>query len=513
MEQPSSGGFGPTSSRGEKLGGGERKQQDENNNNSHWNCFQNSVSSQSMIQNYTNFKTSDSPARLMRWSDGKWDELSGDAISEAKFAFSERRPMVEVKLDGNDYIFDFFRMLQIDVGSGLQRSIAWIDVKGDCYFPKFFIDESLIDDGNDDDDDDDNEGFDYACDENPKIEIEIKIHGNNDDSSSGNNRCKRKFTREGKIEAENEDTADSSCNNGEKGDTKRQRLVVPVANDMGTMTWPNARLLGEGERSCSIVRDLFMTGMKKVDSSVRITNIHQFTRNGPLEKARWEAFHKQMEMTEAARGRSNTVFAWHGTSKKGVFDILAHGFGWPSKVSGPQAHGVGVYFAPARLPHLSDMLSEIDDDGEKHLVLCRVILGNIEKVEAGSEQFHPSSTAFDSGADDLVNPKCYIVWSTNMNTHILPECVVTYKSSNGQNGETMGVELLQWIPNGTSSVVAKLFSKLGSLLPAPKVEELKALCMTYKAGKMAKDLFIKQLKFVVGNEMLQSAISDVQGSK
>lgn len=77
----------------------------------------------------------------------------------------------------------------------------------------------------------------------------------------------------------------------------------------------------------------------------------------------------------------------------------------------------------------SAMQSEVDNNGEKHIILCRVILGNIEKVEAGSQQCRPSSVEFDTGADDPINPKWYVVWSTNMNSHILPECVISYKSS------------------------------------------------------------------------------------
>lgn len=72
--------------------------------------------------------------------------------------------------------------------------------------------------------------------------------------------------------------------------------------------------------------------------------------------------------------------------------------------------------------------SEPDDNGEKHVILCRVILGNVEKVEAGSQQCHPSSAEFDTGVDDLRNPKWYVVWSTNMNRHVLPDCVVSYRS-------------------------------------------------------------------------------------
>lgn len=79
------------------------------------------------------------------------------------------------------------------------------------------------------------------------------------------------------------------------------------------------------------------------------------------------------------------------------------------------------------------MMSEIDENGEKHVILCRVILGKCEKVEAGSLQSYPSSVEYDTGVDDLNNPRWYTVWHGNMNTHILPECVVSYRPVN-KNG-------------------------------------------------------------------------------
>lgn len=63
-------------------------------------------------------------------------------------------------------------------------------------------------------------------------------------------------------------------------------------------------------------------------------------------------FQKQIEITKAARGVSNTVYAWHGASAKGVESILAHGFGVPGKVSGPECYGVGVYLSPLGLPYM-----------------------------------------------------------------------------------------------------------------------------------------------------------------
>jgi len=79
---------------------------------------------------------------------------------------------------------------------------------------------------------------------------------------------------------------------------------------------------------------------------------------------------------------------------------------------------------------LSAKFSEADDNGEKHIIPCRAILGNVEKVVTGSQHYYPSGIEFYTGADDPKNhPKCYVVWSSVMNRHIIPECVVSFKSS------------------------------------------------------------------------------------
>ena len=77
------------------------------------------------------------------------------------------------------------------------------------------------------------------------------------------------------------------------------------------------------------------------------------------------------------------------------------------------------------------MRSVADEKAERHVMLCAVILGKVEKVDAGSQQRYPSSPEFDSGADDPQNPKWYAVWPTNVCSHILPECVVSYNCSPG----------------------------------------------------------------------------------
>lgn len=51
----------------------------------------------------------------------------------------------------------------------------------------------------------------------------------------------------------------------------------------------------------------------------------------------------------------------------------------------------------------------------------------MEVVGRGSVQCHPSTEDFDSGVDDLQSPHHYIVWNMNMNTHIFPEYVFSFK--------------------------------------------------------------------------------------
>lgn len=250
----------------------------------------------------------------MNYRNGSWIDLSSELVDSVKSNFLERKPIVDAQIEGSKYVFDFLRMLQIDFATGKQRSIAWIDVSGNCFFPKVFIGEE-----NDD------------CSETSetnatKIEIEININNNL-----------------GKRQREAVDQ-DDEVNSEEV--SKRQHLV---ANGLDSPKWLNTRLLRETEKAYILVRDYFLAGIKKINAGATITSIHQCTRNGHLERARFEVFQKQIEITKAARGASNIVYAWYGASARGVDSILAHGFGVPNKTS---THGVGVYLSRVGLSGL-----------------------------------------------------------------------------------------------------------------------------------------------------------------
>ncbi|KAH7567588.1 hypothetical protein ACOSP7_010432 [Xanthoceras sorbifolium] len=430
-------------------------------------------SAQLVNHNVNNFKRSGSPARLMNYRNGTWVDFPTEVVGAVKSWFLDRKPIVDFIIEGSKCVFDFLRMLQIDFETGKQRSIAWIDENGNCFFPKIFLD------------DDNSNSSDNSESNTTKVEIEIEIIIND-------NSEKRK------REAVDKDDEVNSVDL-----LKRQRLIPNGGGVTDSSRWMNSRLLREAEKAYTLISDYFLSGIKKIDAGATITAIHQCTRAGHLERARFEVFQKQIEFTKAARGASNTVYAWHGTSARGVESILAHGFGVPSKIS---TCGVGIYLSPIGLPGLSAKLAEADQNGEKHIILCRVILGNVEKVETGSQQSYPSSVDFDSGSDDLKSPNWYIVWSSKMNRHILPECVVSYKPSGYVQGQLRG-------PMCTKYPLEKLFSKMKSSLSPSKLQEVINLYNSYKDGKMAKDNFFKQLRLVAGDETLLSTIREIRASE
>lgn len=102
----------------------------------------------------------------------------------------------------------------------------------------------------------------------------------------------------------------------------------------------------------------------------------------------------------------------------------------------------------------------VDEDGLRHLLLCRVILGKMEVVHPGSQQYHPSSEDFDSGVDNLPAPKKYIVWSTHMNTHILPEYAVTFRAPPCLKGEQLYNTCLFLFPFRVRVMIARSCTNL-----------------------------------------------------
>ncbi|KAI6682872.1 hypothetical protein NL676_028785 [Syzygium grande] len=194
--------------------------------------------------------------------------------------------------------------------------------------------------------------------------------------------------------------------------------------------------LREGDEVHRYIKERFISQLGAVAEQVTVVAIHQNCYSSFLAKARAEAFQVYSQAVQKKGGgeTANVRHAWYTTSKEEVPKILSYGFGYSGKPENSGLYGCGVYFAPDYCPLESVMSAPIDNDGLQHLLLCRVILGKSELVSQCSEQSHPSSEQYDSGVDNLSSPRRYIVWRNHVNTHVLPEFVVSFRTPRSLRG-------------------------------------------------------------------------------
>jgi hypothetical protein len=165
----------------------------------------------------------------------------------------------------------------------------------------------------------------------------------------------------------------------------------------------------EEEREFQVIKHKFISGLGSIGLHTQIEGIHKNNHSGFTKQARLQSFLIFARAVEKkCGGNANVKYAWYGSSKQDIRNIVDHGFG-------PNKDGY-VSLSPDHSPIRSMKSSDTDENGVRHIVLCRVILGKTELVHSGSGQCNPSWEEFDNGVDNLQSPNKYIVWRTHMNT-------------------------------------------------------------------------------------------------
>ncbi|XP_077210802.1 putative inactive poly [ADP-ribose] polymerase SRO1 [Tasmannia lanceolata] len=683
------------------------------------------------LQNQANFEKSDIPSKIMFFLNGNWTDFPPETFEILKRAFVSRNPSVVFEFDGSTQLLDFLRMLQIDLTSGHERSVAWIDVKGKCFFPKVFVggdsgfdSESPLElkivvnienskvvqvktnvqsenkgcEGREIDQivrreiggELGNLGYSRKVKEidqivRREIEGELGNLGNsrkvkeiavripdlnekevteveeiapphlclNDNEAVNDNSAEiaaRMVSKDKEVVDDNvnevaarlmylkrngatngisanvvqdmEVTAHQVLKENEVGDgnfvstdkgNKSQERLDNVADKVAIELRCNGESsnLGERKLECTIspsdkasdemldsskrvclsgspelgmscrksrfdsmgrdlaklsendeayiaVMNMFLRGMLKIDTGVKVREIYCCSHASSTGSARLRVFDKLVEMTKATRGDANIRYGWYGTSPKVVESIVLHGFGQVEARSRAKGYGIGLYLSPEGDSHSSASQSEPDDNETFYVVLCRAIMGNMEQIEMGSHQCHPSNKGFDSGVDDLIDPKCYVIWSTRVNTHILPEYVVGFAVSEHlqelprrRNGELKStnlphscgspIESPRSVPSPVHAVLPTahppsmdtqiqsrirlpspglapnmsfpaLFSLLRNHLPESSMETLEDGYNEYKASRIAKDDLVQRIRLTVGDDLLIRAIQCIRRS-
>nr|GLL36213.1 probable inactive poly [ADP-ribose] polymerase SRO5 [Ipomoea trifida] len=270
----------------------------------------------------------------------------------------------------------------------------------------------------------------------------------------------------------------------------------------------NCRLFGveEGNREHHIMEQKLVLGLRGVGMHAAIESIekNEFS-SSVMKKAKLQAFCLFATAVEekSGFGNGNMQFAWLGASKKELTSILQHGFDPSMNKDGSFGHG--VYLCPDYFPLGCLNSAMADENGMRHVLYCRVILGKTELVRPGSTQWHPSSQEFDCGVDDLVFPKKYIVWSTNINTHILPLYIISFTISSLNAHNSFGVQrntVSQKKPNPPRITFPSLVAELEKFLPPQIMQSITTYVKDHREGKITRLEMIKRLRRLAGDELI-----------
>ncbi|CAA3006980.1 probable inactive poly [ADP-ribose] polymerase SRO2 isoform X1 [Olea europaea subsp. europaea] len=187
--------------------------------------------------------------------------------------------------------------------------------------------------------------------------------------------------------------------------------------------------LDEEKNEHIVIKDSFLMGMRLLGKESDVVAIHKNLYSSRTGMVRMEAFRIfSAAVAEKCGGDANVKYAWYGGSRDELCEIIGYGFSRCKEPQNGVSHGIGIHLSPTNAAIDGAMLAEEDDNGLRHMLLCRVILGKPEVVSAGSGQFEPSSENFDSGIDNPLAPKKYIIWRAYMNSHIFPNYIISFRT-------------------------------------------------------------------------------------
>ncbi|KAL6997153.1 hypothetical protein U1Q18_007277 [Sarracenia purpurea var. burkii] len=263
--------------------------------------------------------------------------------------------------------------------------------------------------------------------------------------------------------------------------------------------------VGEEDRLHEIIKRRFISGLGPLANHTSVVKIHRNSCSSFTGQARLQSFHVFARAVQnKCGGNANLKYAWYGTSRDEIRKIISHGFVHCRNVENNGLYGHGIILSPDASSIDSVKSSIVDKDGLRHVLLCRVIMGKTELVYPGSEQCHPSSEEFDSGVDNLITPKRYIVWSTHMNTYILPEYVISFRAPC-----SIGMERIEVPPRKPTSPwmpLSTLVDVLSKFLPPHASILITKYHTDHRENKISRHELVRLVRELVGDKLLTAVI-------
>ncbi|XP_022756800.1 inactive poly [ADP-ribose] polymerase RCD1-like isoform X2 [Durio zibethinus] len=520
-------------------------------------------SKRSLLLCYSNFRKTGIPKRIMIFEKGEWTDFPHDLIALIRKDLDAKKPAIELEKDGQSFVLDFLHMFRLDCKTGLKQPIAWIDEAGGCFFPEAFAVEDEPYQCCEHEYENDQECMFNGLYAIPEIKLQVEIDINGVDQSKLKE-CSGKsssFVRHFQIVQK---PASSHCavevadNCKWSADSKPSKAVEHSQQKRINLVPENEFVDVEMDEQLdsSTVEKMFLMGMNPC-GGMDILDIKPCS--SASTQYRLERFQEQVQIMEKYRGNANVQYAWLASSKAFLPAIIRHGLGHCGVSTIPYMYGAGVHLATAKFSNASANYCDVDENGVRYMILCRVILGKTELLCPGSGRCLPSSEDVDSGVDDFEHPKYYIIWNMNINTHIYPEFVVTFKLSSNVKGHLIGSEtnhavsgitylkqLQDRLPlmssagelgsinhqtadsggsqendptlgSNTSKTPKSpwmpfpmLFAAISKKIPQKDIDQVTDHYELFRTKKMSRDDFVKKLRLIVGDNLLRSTIISLQ---
>ncbi|CAH8357995.1 unnamed protein product [Eruca vesicaria subsp. sativa] len=449
-------------------------------------------SGKSLVRYYSYFKKTGVPKRVMFYENGEWTDLPDHIICPIRNDLEAKRAAIEINMSGRCFLLDFLHMHRLDLETGVRTHLAWIDITGKCFFP---------------------EVYEWDCEENQeqhdeceiKLHLEVDVKGVVQPSSNG--------------EYEYEESSEDSCSRG---------------SNMFSSVKP-----ADEEVDIEAVKEKFVLSMATLGGHVELLDAYRFSVD--IAQGRQSLFQKQAEITKLLRGDANIRYAWVPVKKKLLPAVMKHGLGVGGEFIKKSKYGVGVHLSAENCPYFSATHCDIAENGVRHMVLCRVIMGNMEPLGNGDRaQFFTGGEKYDNGVDNVLSPKHYLVWNMNVNTHVYPELVVSFKLLSIPNAEGKLLSVAQSkhdessgltlegakgslsngtgrARNGNSNVSSALmpypllFKAISRKIAQKDMEMITADYQHLREKKISREEFSKKLRVIVGDDdLLRTTITAIQ---
>ncbi|XP_022994630.1 probable inactive poly [ADP-ribose] polymerase SRO5 isoform X1 [Cucurbita maxima] len=308
--------------------------------------------------------------------------------------------------------------------------------------------------------------------------------------------------------ASDHDVSDRFSDAGDSTDPDQDSVVSDSESGISGPSMEHVEWINEGlvklaeEKIYDLIKRKFLTSIGLLSQETTVSAVYKNSHSTHIGQARLHTFQIYLQaIAKKNGGNANVKYAWLGASKDQINSILGYGFSHCNKLESSQSLGNGIYLSPDDHPLKSLEDTVVDEDGLRHLLLCRVILGKSELVHPGSRQNHPCSEAFDSGVDNLFAPKTYIIWSTSMNTHILPEYLISFRTPPRWKGALKAKQPLR-MPTSPWMPFPALISVLSKCLPAPQIDMITKYHKDHRDHKISRHELIKRVRQIAGDDLL-----------